>query len=400
MNMNTITATCLAAALLAIAIAPTAVTGKVIKIPLSKRSDDEMVMAHLERERNALLMDPLTLEQHLNKDGESEVIKDYANAQYYGSVSIGNPAQTFQVIFDTGSSNLWVPKVGCSHCGNPFFGKKTKYNHDSSDTYGEDGGDFEIRYGSGSVSGFFSQDSVTLADDIVVTGQRFAEVQDAGGLGMAYALGKFDGILGLGFTSISVDGTTTVFENAIDQHAVDQPVFSFYLGDNAPGELVFGGYDASKMASDLTYVKLLSATYWEIGLDAVTAGTYNMDPNADGSPVTAIVDSGTSLCVGPKKEVTAMALSIGATANIMGEYTVDCATLDSLPDIVFTIDGNDYTVPGKSAVLQAQGMCLFAFVGMDFGGRGPQWILGDVFMRQYVTVFNYLDQTIGFAKSV
>jgi hypothetical protein len=125
-----------------------------------------------------------------------------------------------------------------------------------------------------------------------------------------------------------------------------------------------------------------------------------MDPNADGSPVTAIVDSGTSLCVGPKKEVTAMALSIGATANIMGEYTVDCATLDSLPDIVFTIDGNDYTVPGKSAVLQAQGMCLFAFVGMDFGGRGPQWILGDVFMRQYVTVFNYLDQTIGFAKSV
>ena len=59
-------------------------------------------------------------------------------------------------------------------------------------------------YGSGSVSGYFSVDSVTLAQDLVVQNQRFAEVQDAGGLGIAYALGKFDGILGLGFTSISV----------------------------------------------------------------------------------------------------------------------------------------------------------------------------------------------------
>jgi hypothetical protein len=70
-------------------------------------------------------------------------------------------------------------------------------------------------YGSGSVTGFFSKDSVTLADDIVVKSQRFAEVADAGGLGMMYFLGKFDGILGLAFTSISIGNTTTVFENAI-----------------------------------------------------------------------------------------------------------------------------------------------------------------------------------------
>lgn len=216
----------------------------------------------------------------------------------------------------------------------------------------------------------------------------------------AYAFGKFDGILGLGFTSISIDQTPTVFENAIDQHAVDQPIFSFYLGDNSPGELTFGGYDAAKIDGDITYVKLESATYWEIALDGVTAGTYSSDPNTDGSSITAIVDSGTSLCTGPKKEVTAMALAIGAKPNIMGEYTVDCATIDSLPDIVFTIDGNEYTVPGKDAVLQAQGTCLFAFMGMDFPKPGPQWILGDVFMRKYVTIFNYLDETIGFAKAI
>jgi len=39
------------------------------------------------------------------------------------------------------------------------------------------------------------------------------------------------------------------------------------------------------------------------------------------------------------------------------------------------------------------------FLFFSFGRPGPQWILGDVFMRQYYTVFNYLDKTIGFAKA-
>merc|ERR1712157_400216 len=134
------------------------------------------------------------------------------------------------------------------------------------------------QYGSGAVSGFWSVDDVVLADDLKVKSQRFAEIEDAGGLGFAYSLGKFDGILGLGFTSISIDGTPTVFENAIDQHVVDQPIFSFYLGDNAPGELTFGGYDASKfVGDDLTYVKLSAATYWQISMDSVSAGDLDIN---------------------------------------------------------------------------------------------------------------------------
>jgi hypothetical protein len=140
-----------------------------------------MVLAHLKRERDALVAfyerSPVTTfaEQGRLRGrllGESEQIKDYANAQYYGSMSIGNPPQSFQVIFDTGSANLWVPKVGCTHCGNPFFGRKHKYDHETSTTYTVDGGDFEITYGSGSVKGYFSIDGVTLADDLLVADQR------------------------------------------------------------------------------------------------------------------------------------------------------------------------------------------------------------------------------------
>jgi len=196
-------------------------TNKLTKITLQKRSNHEIVATHLKAENDAL---KLAMEKNFSSDvmkvtkkvvalrgsqfadqveevaegaAENTVIKDYSNAQYYGTMKIGTPPQEFTVIFDTGSSNLWVPKVGCQNCGYWFInGGKSKYDEAKSSTFVKDGSDFHIQYGSGDVKGFFSVDQVTLADDIVVQNQKFAEVSDAGGLGVGYVMGQFDGILG------------------------------------------------------------------------------------------------------------------------------------------------------------------------------------------------------------
>mmetsp|Transcript_14242 Transcript_14242/g.25025 ORF Transcript_14242/g.25025 Transcript_14242/m.25025 type:complete len:419 (-) Transcript_14242:13-1269(-) len=393
-----------------------------IRMKLKKRSSHEMVADHLKRENDALklamanghapeVMDMAkkalrgskegTFEEQVEDaqelvEGKSEniIIKDYSNAQYYGEIMIGSPPQKFTVIFDTGSSNLWVPKINCKNCGYWFVhGGKSKYNQAKSSTFKKDGSDFHIQYGSGDVKGYMSIDQVTLADDIVIKDQKFAEVQNAGGLGVGYVMGKFDGILGLGFEGLALGGASTVFKNAIDQKVVAQPVFAFDLGDNKDGELTMGGYDDSKFKGEIEWVPLAEPKYWLIDIGDIKVGSFSS------GTTNGIVDSGTSLITGPSVEIRKIAQSVGASANMMGQYTIDCAKVPTLPDMEFTINGKPYAVPGKELVIQASGTCLFALMGMDIPS-GPKWILGDVFMRQYYTIFDYGKKQVGFATPI
>nr|AIG55463.1 secreted protein [Thraustotheca clavata] len=357
------------------------------RMPMEKIDNDDFVagvMQYPPRDPRSEVWDPTSTDlTNTVQDSGSVVIEDFQNAQYYGKIELGTPGQIFNVIFDTGSSNLWVP--------NRKFGAHKVYNHSVSSSYKANGTEFHIQYGSGPVSGFLSQDTLTVAG-LTLQDQVFAEVNVTKGLGPGYYLGHFDGIFGLAFDTISVGHVETPFHRMLA--SLDKPLFAFYLGDNHPGELTFGALDPKHYTGDITYVDLSSSTYWQIPLDGVKAGDNEITSN-----VQCIVDSGTSLLAGPKADVKKLAKQVGAHSFIMGEYLIQCDSPG--PDITFTIGGKEYTLQKKDYVIRSGPVCLFAFIGLDIPGK-PLWILGDVFMRKHYTVFDWSSDNkprIGFADA-
>ncbi|XP_044870339.1 pepsin A-like [Mauremys mutica] len=159
----------------------------------------------------------------LANEAASEPLTNYMDVDYYGTISIGTPAQDFTVIFDTGSSNLWVPSVYCSStaCSN-----HNKFNPSDSSTYEATSQSLSIQYGTGNMTGLLGYDTIQLRG-IVETNQIFGLSETEPGSTFYYA--PFDGILGLAFPSIASSGATPVFDNMMNEGLVSQDLFSVYL---------------------------------------------------------------------------------------------------------------------------------------------------------------------------
>lgn len=62
--------------------------------------------------------------------------------------------------------------------------------------------------------------------------------------------------------------------------------------------------------------------------------------------------------------------------------------------------GHNFTIGPYDYILEIQGTCISAFMGMDFPApMGPLAILGDAFLRRWYSVYNQGDNTVGLAKS-
>lgn len=229
-----------------------------------------------------------------------------------------------------------------------------------------------------------------------IKGQDFAEATEEPGL--AFAFGRFDGILGLGYDTISVNKIVPPFYQMVNQKLLDEPVFAFYLGgsEEDESEAVFGGIDKDHYTGEIEYIPLRRKAYWEVDLDAIIFG----DESAELESTGAILDTGTSLNVLPSSLADMLNAEIGAKKGWNGQYTVDCAARDSLPDITFNLAGSNYSLPATDYILEVSGSCISTFQGMDFPEPvGPLVILGDAFLRRYYSVYDLGKNAVGLARS-
>jgi len=299
------------------------------------------------------------------------------------------------VVFDTGSSNLWVPNVNVNAKG------KHVYNEKKSSTYTADGRKFQIMYGSGPVAGYYSKDNFAWAG-LELKDFTFAEVNDVSGLGQTYAQSSMDGILGMAFSSISVGGVPAPMDALVKSGALKVPTFAFYLGGGSNGvnsELVFGGVDKKHYSGDFQYVSLNAETYWQMRLKDVTVGGSSV---LGWTAENAIVDSGTSLIAAPQDQIGKMMQTLGAQQTQQGLFVASCS---STAKVSFTLGGSMRPRSGTSFDLTVEDMTLqrqgdTCLLGVQPGPQGAPWILGDVFMRKYYITHDWGNKRLGFATSV
>merc|ERR1712050_53893 len=218
--------------------------------------------------------------------------------------------------------------------------------------------------------------------------------------GVAFIAAHFDGILGFGYPDISVNHMPPFFQAALAAGVIKEAKFAFYLekSGSTGGELSLGGVDSSKYTGDFTYTPITIKGYWQFDVSEVKVGDASF---ADTTK--AIADTGTSLLAIPKSALTSLLTKFPAGVVkplLAGEYTVECDKVSEMPAISFTIAGKDFVLEGSEYVLSVSGECLLGFMGIDVPPpRGPLWILGDVFLRKYYTVFDYGNSQIGFATA-
>jgi hypothetical protein len=239
-----------------------------------------------------------------------------------------------------------------------------------------------VEFGTGSIDGFFATDDFHLGDAITVRDQPFGEITTE--QGQVFASGKFDGILGLSFPQLSESGFTPVFDNIIEQGLLEENKFTFYYSDDA-SSLSFGVPPPELYTGDIQYIDISRELYWEVNMHDILVDGKSLGLCPD-HKCRAVADTGTSLLTGPTRAVTTLLHEIGP---------IDCDNLSASPNITYILsdDKGQYEFPFSgheyvSVSLFGNG-CRPGMMALDIEKpRGPLFILGDVFMRKYISVYS------------
>ncbi|KPP67437.1 progastricsin-like, partial [Scleropages formosus] len=380
-----------------------------------------------------------------------EPIDNYADTTYYGPITVGTPPQSFGVLFDTGSANLWVDSIYCNtqacsksltstlHRPNRRPNSHTKFNPQSSSTFTSTNQTFYLPYGAGSLDGVFGYDTVNVGG-IVITNQEVGLSTNEPG--QNFVVAPFDGILGLSYPSISAGGETPVMDNMMQQNLLQADLFAFYLTGNEQqgSEVAFGGVDNSKYQGQIYWTAVTAETYWQIAINGFQINNQATGWCSQGCQ--AIVDTGTSQLTCPQQYLGYLMQSIGAQADQYGGYYVDCSEVSNLPTLSFTIGGVNLPLPPSAYISmkilflsnnvrrhnckrlyvnlcgrkkkkkrkkkhcsflasQDNQYCEVAISSTYLPSQNgqPLWILGDVFLRQYYSVYDRANNQVGFATA-
>jgi len=320
-----------------------------------------------------------------SKVGSQALVDQEDGSLWSGTISIGTPAVSYVIDFDTGSADLWVPSSSCTSAACTAH---TRYNAAKSSSSVATSKTFSISYGDGSST------SGTVYKDTVSVGGLTVAAQSLGAATTLSADWKddpMDGLLGMGYQSISAIGAPPFFQSLVAAGSVASGQFSMQL-TASDSELYLGGMNAARFTGTTTWAPVTSKSYWVIAGNAYVGSTLAKSFNA-------IIDSGTTVVVAPTAEAKAFWAKVPNSGVYGGGYyTFPCATDPSI-SFAFGSGGTKLSMSLASLnlgmVSSGSSRCVGAVVGADIGING--WIVGDSFLTGWYTTFDLDNNRVGFS---
>lgn len=306
------------------------------------------------------------------------------DSSYVGTIQVDK--QKFKMLFDTESSELWVPSVECK---STTCNSLTKFSGSFKDLKKK----ATKTYGSGSVTMKFGTTNITIAG-LTIEDQTF-------GLATSVFDGKrklpYDGILGFGPDTLAFEKRPTLASALAKKGLLKKPQFAFYLSENKgePSLFTIGGVDNSKFTGEIHFSPVIDKIgRWFIELGGVFVN--NQRTSTEGA-VGAVIQSSTSKIHCPKANAREFYKKIPRAIEIFdGIYAIPC---DSKVVVSVKLSGQTWNIPSRDMVLREipnkPNYCEGAVEGIKL----RYWIFGTTFMKNVYTVYQIGEkQAIGFAK--
>jgi len=327
-------------------------------------------------------------------------------SEYIGTIGVGTDSEgnaLFQarVVFDTGSTNLWVASHLCKESNDGIERAKQYYDPAKSLTQEEfvqhNKNDIDIHFGTGELIGPMHVDTYRVGP-MEVKKQPFAMIRTMNG-GVFHSF-PFEGILGLGFRDMSFAGVDPFFDRVIEQKLLINNEFAFYMNvdSNKPSAILWGGIDKDLYHGQIVMFPVVQPHYWSLELLDFKLGNTSMKDFGGKAPLRhLIVDTGTTYFTAPSRLNDALMEQLPDG---------DCKKAKNYPDLTFVLKGADgepydLVVTQETYMLGGAGddYCSPAFMSLDVAAKfGPAILLGEVFMRHFFTVFSRGDGDVKNAK--
>lgn len=339
-------------------------------------------------------------------------LADAQEASFYvGEISVGFPAKTLTVVFDTASGNVILPHRACKDSACLEHRRYSPWESLTAMDVNTDGEAVQagrriatgkrtrdaatIEYtqsdlGAGDLKAVFVRDTICMGAAGDVMGHACTDLAVLAAIHMderPFRHMPSDGVIGLGLTGLAAGPLCSFLERMLPPGSA-LPQFGLAFGAEH-GELHLGGHDPARLAGPLHWfpVDHPDAGLWQVSVQAVRVGNVTVDDCRQGCH--GVVDSAVSRLGVQASKLHDLQSRLASAAP---DQIVGCRG----PSLTFELGGFDLTLEAKD---YTDGNCAPLLGKLDL--EEPEWVgvyaFGSTLLRRYYAAFDWQHRRLGFA---